>query len=163
MAVGGQQSAVRGNSFQLSVVSDQQSAVSGQPSESEVFLIGCFPKETSPAKGSFIRKNVLLFSVLFCAVSLPALAELTPQDLDKIRLIVNEATTPIKTDVAWLRGKIDNLDKQISWLMVLIVVAVGIPQVIVAWRSRKDREQDRKIKELTRDIETLKQRQIINP
>ena len=108
-------------------------------------------------------KNVLLFSALFCVIALPVLAELTPQDLDKIRLIVNEATTPIKTDVAWLRGKIDNLDKQISWLMVLIVVAVGIPQVIVAWRSRKDREQDKNIEELTRDIEALKQRQIINP
>ena len=72
---------------------------------------------------------------------MPALAELTPQDLDKIRLIVNEANTLIKTDVAWLQGKMDNLDKQIFWLMVLIVVAVGIPQV-VAWRSRKDRETE---------------------
>ncbi len=107
-------------------------------------------------------KTVLLFSVLFCAIALPALADLTSQDLDKIRLIVNEANTPIKTDVAWLRGKMDNLDKQISWLMVLIVVAVGIPQVIVAWRSRKDRETERKIEELTREIETLKQH-IVNP
>ena len=153
-------------SCQLSAISYQGSVVSGQEARAmnrtttNAFIRGW---ENSPAKGQFRMKNVLLFSVLFCAVSLPALAELTPQDLDKIRLIVNEATTPIKTDVAWLRGKIDNLDKQISWLMVLIVVAVGIPQVIVAWRSRKDREQDRKIKELTRDIETLKQRQIINP
>lgn len=107
-------------------------------------------------------KTALLFSVLFCAIVLPALAELTSQDLDKIRLIVNEANTSIKTDVAWLRGKMDNLDKQISWLMVLIVVAVGIPQVIVAWRSRKDRETERKIEELTREIETLKQH-IVNP
>lgn len=102
-------------------------------------------------------KTVLLFSILFYAITLRALAELTPQDVDKIRLIVNEANTPIKTDVAWLRGKMDNLDKQISWLMVLIVVAVGVPQVVVAWRSRKDRETDRKIEQLTHEIETLKQ------
>ena len=56
----------------------------------------------------------------------------------------------------------DNLDKQISWLMVLIVVAVGIPQV-VAWRSRKDRETERKIEQLTQEIEVLKQQRIVNP
>ena len=35
-------------------------------------------------------KHILLFSILFCAIGLPTLAELTPQDLDKIRLIINE-------------------------------------------------------------------------
>lgn len=108
-------------------------------------------------------KTILALSILFSAIAVPALAELTPQDLDKIRLIVNEANTPIKTDVAWLRGKMDNLDKQLSWLMVLIVVAVGIPQVVVAWRSRKDRSLEKQIEVLTQEIETLKQQQIVNP
>ena len=38
-----------------------------------------------------------------------------------------------------------------------IVVAIGIP----AWRGKRDRDQERKIEELTREIETLKQ--IVNP
>ena len=46
--------------------------------------------------------------------------------------------------------------------MGVIIVVVGVPQVIVAWRSRKDREQEKQIEELAKEIETLKQ-QIANP
>ena len=128
-------------------------------------------------------KSVLLLSILLCAMTLPSIGALLPEDLDKIRLIVKEEVAPIKTetaaikqDIAMLNGRVDGLsgrvdglseridgiEKIIPWLMVLIVVAVGIPQVIVAWGSRKDREQDRKIEELTREIEALKQH-IVNP
>ncbi|RKU29024.1 hypothetical protein C6497_07455 [Candidatus Poribacteria bacterium] len=124
-------------------------------------------------------------------MTVPALGELLPEDLDKIRLIVKEEVDPIKAeiteikqDIATLNGRVDGIggridgisgridgiseriegiEKIITWLMVLIVVAVGVPQVIVAWRSRKDREQDKKIEELTREIEALKQQRIVNP
>ena len=169
-------------------------------------------------------KTVFLISILFCAFALPTLAELTPQDLDKIRLIVKEEVkaevtavkqelkaeitavkqelkadinvvkqelkteiTAVKEDletditathtriealearfqkveqgVSWVRGKLDNLDKQTNWLIALIVIAVGIPQVIVAWRSRKDRAQEKRIEELAQEIETLKQQRIVS-
>ena len=143
-------------------------------------------------------KIVLLFSLVFCAIALPAFSELTSQDLDKIRSIIHEENAPIKVDiasikteiasikteitslkvdVAWLRGRsegidkrFDTVDKQISHatnvtygLIALIVAAVGIPQIIIAWRGRSDREQDRRIEELTREIETLKQQRIVKP
>ena len=148
-------------------------------------------------------KTNLFLPVLLCAIALPALAELTPQDLDKIRLIVKDevkaeitaAKQELKTDIAavkqelkaeitathakieafdtrlqnveqgvsWLRGKIDSLDKHINWLMALIVVAVAIPQIIIAWRSREDRAQERQIEELIREVETLKQQRIVSP
>ena len=68
-------------------------------------------------------KNVFLFSILFCAIALPALGELTDTDLNKIRLIINEEIekeikpikadiVSLKTDVAWIRGKLENVDKQ---------------------------------------------------
>ena len=44
-------------------------------------------------------KNILLFSILFCAIVLPALGELTDADLNKIRLIVNDSEKRIKTDI----------------------------------------------------------------
>jgi ABC-type antimicrobial peptide transport system permease subunit len=44
-------------------------------------------------------KTIFFFSILFYAIALPALGELTPQDLDKIRLIVNEAEKRIKAEV----------------------------------------------------------------
>ena len=108
-------------------------------------------------------KTILILLILSSALAMPAIGALDDADLDKIRVIVNEANTPIKTDVAWLRGKMDNLDKQLSWLMVLIVVAVGLPQAIIAWRGRKDRALEKQIETLTQEIETLKQQQIIRP
>ena len=49
------------------------------------------------------------------------------------------------------------------FLMAIIVVAVGIPQVIIAWRTKRERAQERQIETLTREIETLKQQRIVNP
>ena len=155
------------------------------------------------SKGDTTMRTILSLPILFCAIALPALAELTPQDLDKIRLIVKDEVKAeltaakqelkaditavkqeLKTDitathtkiealdtrlqnveqsVSWVRGKLDSLDKHINWLMALIVVAVGIPQVIIAWRSRKDHAQERQIEELIREVETLKQQRIVSP
>ena len=170
--------------------------------------------ELLSSKGDATMRTILSLPILFCAIALPAFAELTPQDLDKIRLIVKDevktelnaakqelkgeiATVKqeLKTDIAtvkqelktditathtqiealgtrlqnveqsvsWIRGKLDSLDKHINWLMALIVVAVGIPQVIIAWRSRKDRAQEKQIEELIREVETLKQQRIVGP
>ena len=133
-------------------------------------------------------KMILLFSILFCAIAMPAIGALSDADLDKIRLIVNDSEKRVKeevkaeitithtkldgldtrlrtveTNVAWTRGKLDSLDKHINWLMALIIVAVGIPQVIVAWRSRKDRALEKQIETLTQEIETIKQQRIVSP
>ena len=150
-------------------------------------------------------KTVMFLSILFCAIALPVIGELTPQDLDKIRLIIHEAHKPIKAeiaslknDVSWIRGKLEGIDKQFDGvdkqfesvdkqfesvdrqfesvgkqishatnvtygLMVsLIVAAVGIPQIVKAWRGRRDSEQARRIEELSQEIETLKQQRIVS-
>ena len=126
-------------------------------------------------------KTILILSILFSAIALPALGELTDADLDKIRLIVKEEVEAaiaitntkidnleirlrtVETGVAWTRGRLDTLDKHINWLMALIIVAVGIPQLVVAWRSRKDRALEKQIEVLAQEIETLKRQQIVNP
>ena len=123
-------------------------------------------------------KKVLLFSILFCAIAMPGIAELTDADLNKIRLIVNEELKPIeadivllKTDTAWIRGKLEGVDEQFKGvnnqithsrritygLIALIVVAVGIPQIVMAWRSKKDSTQEKQIEELKEEIEKLRQ------
>ena len=132
-------------------------------------------------------KTMLVLLILFSAIALPALGELTDADLDKIRLIVKDEVTkeltkelaPIKADIASIKadigtlkedvarldGRLTGVEKQVSHatnvtygLMVsLIVVAIGIP----AWRGKRDRDQERRIEALTREIETLKQ--IVNP
>ena len=128
-------------------------------------------------------KTVLLCSIVFCAIALPTLAELTDADLDKIRLIVNEEIKPIeadivllKTDTAWIRGKLESVDEQFNGvnnqithsrnltygLIALIVAAVGIPQVVMAWRSRKDSPQEKQIEELRQEIEKLRQQPVFS-
>ena len=113
---------------------------------------------------------------------MPVLGDLTDADLDKIRLIVNEELTkeltkelaPIKADnaqldtrlrnveiaVGSLAGRIDGVEKRISYatnvtygLMALIVVAVVVP----AWQDKRHSDRERKIDELTREIEVLKE------
>ena len=67
----------------------------------------------------YSMKTILFFSILFCAIALPALGDLTDTDLNKIRLIINEELKPIRadimtlqTDVAWIKGKLEGVDKQ---------------------------------------------------
>ena len=122
-------------------------------------------------------KTALLFSVLFCAIALPAVGELSQSDLDKIRILILETNKPIiddistlKSDVSLMKGQLDGIQKQVSHttnitygLIALIMAAVGIPQIIMASRSGRDREQDRRIEELRQEIETLKQQRIVNP
>ena len=126
-------------------------------------------------------KTPLFLSILFCAIALPALGELTDTDLSKIRLIINEeieeAIKPIKadnvtlkTDVAWMRGKLENVDKQIAHgtnvtygLIALIVAGIAIPQILIARRSERDRTLEKQVEILTQEIEKLKQQRIVNP
>ena len=132
-------------------------------------------------------KTLLILSVLFSAIALPTLGELTDADLDKIRLIVNEAVNSsekrikaeIRADIEkseknmkeFVTIKIDSVEKRLStynWvlyvLMPLIVVAIGVPTAIMAWRAGKDRSLERQVETLTREIEALKQQSpIISP
>jgi len=117
-------------------------------------------------------KNILLFSILFCAIALPALGELKDADLDKIRLIVNDSEKRIKTDIkadiaasekgvkeyidtkiegvngrftgvdgrfTGLEGQITTLTYLVYALIALIVIAVGIPQIIMTVRDNSNR------------------------
>lgn len=129
-------------------------------------------------------KTLIFFSIFFCTIALPTFAELTPQDLDRIRLVVKEELAPIEADLAQLderlrnveiavgslTGRVDGVEKQILHginitygLIALIVAAIAIPQLILTLRSGKDRQQERINQELRAEIETLKQQQIIRP
>ena len=55
-------------------------------------------------------KTILLFSILFSVIAMPALGELTEADLNEIRLIVREE---IKKETATTNTKIDGLDTRL--------------------------------------------------
>ena len=120
-------------------------------------------------------KHVLLFSILFCAITMPAIGELTDADLDKIRLIVkDEVKSEITASEARMRlyvdTKVESLKTPITWLigiLVAIIAIIGLPSamltIFLGWRSIKDNSQEKQIEVLTREIETLKQQRTVNP
>lgn len=99
-------------------------------------------------------KTVIFFSILFYAIALPALGELTPQDLDKIRLIVNEVEKStkggltsqdldkvrllvmeeIKKDITATKDELkehinirsDSIEKQVTFLSYLVYALIAL-------------------------------------
>lgn len=120
-------------------------------------------------------KNILLLSILFCTIALPALGELTAADLNKIRLVVQEEVkkeiessetrmkeyidlkiegvngritgiegrfTGVDGRFTGIEGQITTLTYLVYALIALIVIAVGIPQIIMTMRDNSNRERD---------------------
>ena len=105
-------------------------------------------------------KSILWVCLVFLMSTSPVLGALTPEDLDKIRLIVKEeiaeSETRLRAEISASEGrlqaeidkserqlktyvntKFESVDKQltlvvgfVSALIILIVVTVGIPQII---------------------------------
>ena len=127
-------------------------------------------------------KTILALSILFLAIALPALGELTDADLNQIRLIVNDAEKRIKEEVKseitasetrmkeYVDIKVNSLKTPVAWLigiLVAIIALIGLPlaflTIFLGWRSVRDNSQEKQIEELREEIETLKQRQIVQP
>ena len=113
-------------------------------------------------------KYALFFFAAFFVIILPTFGELTSQDLDKIRLIVKEEVSEVETRLrseiaesekrlrseiekselnmkGYVDLKFESVDQQltlvvgfVSALIILIVVTVGIPQIIIAWRGKSE-------------------------
>ena len=135
-------------------------------------------------------KTILVLSILLCAIAMPALAELTDADLNKIRLIVKEEIKeeikPIKTEIAAIKadistlkedvarldgrmtgveGRLNGIEKQISHATNVtygLIALIVVAIGIPAWRGKRDRDQERKIEELRQEIEALKQQRIVS-
>lgn len=112
-------------------------------------------------------KAILALSILFSLIALPALGELTVKDIEKIDAKIQASEERIKE---YINIKNESIDKRLSLvttlivgLIALIVLAVVIPQAILTLRESGNRERDRKIEELTQEIETLKQQHILRP
>ena len=71
-------------------------------------------------------KTILVLSILFWAIALPALGELTDADLDKIRLIVKEE---VKTEIAGVKTEIAGVKTEIAGVKTEIA---GVKQELKA-------------------------------
>ena len=127
-------------------------------------------------------KTILVLSILFSAITLPALGELTDADLNEIRLIVNDEIdasekrfdTKIQASetrmTEHITRQVDSLKTPVVWLLgvlVALIALIGIPSVVLTimmgWRSVKDSSQEKINQELREEIEMLKQQQIVRP
>ena len=106
-------------------------------------------------------KLILISIIALLIFAAPVFSELTVEDLEKIRLIVKESEDRLMKHVD---DKVSEMDKRLNMLsgfvialISLIVIVVGIPQVLIAWRGKEDRTQKEKIQELKQEIEALKQ------
>ena len=100
-----------------------------------------------------MKKN-LRFSILFCVIAMPLHAKLSESDLNQIRLIVKdevkkESTASETRMKAYIDIKVRSVEKQITRLtnvvyapIALIVVAIGIPQILIAWRRIKGKPHE---------------------
>ena len=130
-------------------------------------------------------KTILFVSLIFFAIAMSVHAELTPQDLDKIRLIIKEEIkeeiAPMKADIETLKISVarlerhavgieegmNSIEKRIAFSTNVIyglIAIIAVALVIPAWREQREyQERKRKIEALTREIEALKQQPIVSP
>ena len=113
-------------------------------------------------------KLLIFLSILFYVIAMPALAELTDADLDKIRVILRkeiqeEITASEKRMKEYIDLKIANIDielkrldshnqnieNQFGFMRNLFVGVVGIPLallvILFAWRAFRDSNIDKQI------------------
>ena len=109
-------------------------------------------------------KTILALSILFSAIALPSVGELSDNDLNRIRLIVKEEVNAeienFEKDIKeYINTKNESVEKRLSLVTSLIVglmALIGIPLVVltimIGWRSVKDSTPEIKnIRELTRE------------
>ena len=128
-------------------------------------------------------KTILALSILFSVIALPALGELTVQDIEKVDQKIQASEDRMKAHITQQSDILKNhisqeiktvnvqfteIDKRISsdsgwtkFLLTIVVAIIGIPTAIIVWRSRKDSTLEKQIEVLTQEIETLKQQQIL--
>ena len=112
-------------------------------------------------------KTILVLSILFSVIALPALGELTVEDIKKIDKKIKESEDRTQKHVT---QQIESLKTPVAWLigiLVAVIALIGIPLVVltimIGWRSVKDNSQEKINQELREEIETLKQQRIVNP
>ena len=123
-------------------------------------------------------KTILLLSILFSIIAMPALGELTVQDIEKVDKKIQASEDRMKAhitqqsdilkdhisqEIKTVNVQFTEIDKRISsdsgwtkFLLTIVVAIIGIPTAIIVWRSRKDSTLEKQIEHLTQEIETLK-------
>lgn len=124
-------------------------------------------------------KNLILISLGMFFLILPAFSDLSNSDIERIREIVKVEVTEAEKRLSsemktiindsekrmrdYMDTKLSGFDDRVNLIaallvtiMALIVVAIGLPQLIIAIKQRGQDELRTEIKELREEIEVLK-------
>ena len=112
-----------------------------------------------------MNKKVIFIALCFLIFTTSAFAELTPTDLENIQSIVDKSAERsekqlkqyIDLKVETLDGRLKQIFTLVIALIVLIAIAVGMPQILVARQGKEIRTQEQQIQALQQEIEMLKQ------
>ena len=124
-------------------------------------------------------KLILISTIAFLILTPIVSSELTVEDIEKIGSLIKGSEDRLKTDIKESEDhvkehvalkiktvsiKVDEMDKRLNqtWgliiaLIALVILAVGIPQIIIAWRANNQKSQAAKIEDLQQKIEVLQQ------
>ena len=90
--------------------------------------------------------------------------------IEAVNTKVDGVEKRLTTRIDAVNSRIDSVEKQMTFLLnviygliALIIVAIGIPQVIIGWRSRRDSSLENRVEILTQEIEALKRQHIVKP
>lgn len=138
-------------------------------------------------------KFIVILSGVLLLLTAPAFAELSAEDIGKIRVIVNAevsaSETRIKEHVSQevktlnvkidemdkrLAGRIDEMDKQydrlftlVTVLLTAVIAIIGIPLAMILYlirkQERREHTQNERIERLWRDLEERRQGRIVTP
>lgn len=114
-------------------------------------------------------KLILISTTAFFIFTTPVFSELSVDDLDKIRSIVKESEARVKEHVDLktknVNDKIDEMDKRLNLisnlviaLVALVILAVGVPQIVMAWREKGQKVQTERIERLEEQIGIIAER-----
>lgn len=104
-------------------------------------------------------KLILISTTAFLIFTIPVFSELTVEDLEKIRTIIKESEGRVKEHVNLkiknVSDKVDEMDKRLNLisnlviaLVALVILAVGVPQILMGWRERGQKAQTERIERL---------------
>ncbi|MBM3239031.1 hypothetical protein FJZ31_22285 [Candidatus Poribacteria bacterium] len=123
--------------------------------------------------------------IIFFTFTFPCIAELTESDIRQIRQIVREEIEPLKIEIAEIKGKmatkddiiavkgdiismqqklgdkIDTLYGIIIAAFVTLIVVIAVPQIIIAYRERRESQLSKEVDDLKQRIAELEKKRIL--
>ena len=114
-------------------------------------------------------KLILISTTAFFIFATPVFSELSVDDLDKIRSIVKESEERVKEHVDLkiknVNDKVNEMDKRLNLisnlviaLVALVILAVGVPQIVMAWQEKGQKAQTERIERLEEQISIIAER-----